>query len=69
MIAEGVETEDQKRFLAQTGCREMQGFLFSRALPEDQIADVMVSLRNKLGSQDSAGLASPRGVRKAASLS
>jgi diguanylate cyclase (GGDEF)-like protein len=30
IIAEGVEREDQKAFLVEHGCTEMQGFLFSR---------------------------------------
>lgn len=33
LIAEGVETEAQMRFLREQGCCEMQGFLISRPLP------------------------------------
>ncbi|MBL8415759.1 MAG: EAL domain-containing protein [Propionivibrio sp.] len=33
VIAEGVESEDQRDFLATQGCRVYQGYLFSRPLP------------------------------------
>ncbi len=33
VIAEGVETEAQREFLAGLGCQHYQGYLFSRALP------------------------------------
>ena len=32
-LAEGIETEAQRRFLLEHGCQLGQGFLFSRALP------------------------------------
>jgi diguanylate cyclase (GGDEF)-like protein/PAS domain S-box-containing protein len=38
VIAEGVETEAQKQFLSRHGCKEMQGFLFSRPLPAEECA-------------------------------
>jgi EAL domain-containing protein (putative c-di-GMP-specific phosphodiesterase class I) len=35
--AEGVETEQQREMLLSFGCTEMQGDLFSRALPVSEI--------------------------------
>ena len=35
VIAEGVETEDQRKFLAANGCRFYQGYLFARPMPVD----------------------------------
>jgi len=36
-IAEGIETEDQRSFLVDRACGLGQGYLFSRAVPLDQI--------------------------------
>ena len=33
VIAEGVETQAQRDFLARSGCNAFQGYFFSRALP------------------------------------
>jgi diguanylate cyclase (GGDEF)-like protein/PAS domain S-box-containing protein len=40
-VAEGVETEEQARFLRIQGCDEMQGFLFSEPLPPEQAAEML----------------------------
>ncbi len=37
VVAEGVETEAQRDFLLERQCRVMQGFLFARPLPADEI--------------------------------
>jgi len=39
IVAEGVETADQATFLAHNGCEAMQGYLFARAMPADEVAE------------------------------
>ncbi|HYA41113.1 MAG TPA: EAL domain-containing protein [Syntrophobacteraceae bacterium] len=41
VIAEGVETEDQLEFLRDHGCDQVQGFIFSRPLPAEQLKDYL----------------------------
>jgi diguanylate cyclase (GGDEF)-like protein len=42
--AEGVETEDQRRCLSDEGCTEVQGYLYSKPLPPDQISTLLGKL-------------------------
>jgi diguanylate cyclase (GGDEF)-like protein len=41
LVAEGVETEDQLEFLRGQGCKVVQGYLFCRPLPADDIYDYL----------------------------
>lgn len=52
VLAEGVETEEQLRFLQLHGCDEMQGFLVSRPLPAEELAGFLQS-RVQRGPGDS----------------
>ncbi|GIZ53103.1 putative bifunctional diguanylate cyclase/phosphodiesterase [Noviherbaspirillum aridicola] len=38
VVAEGVENEDQRRFLHENGCDDVQGFHFGRPMPADAFA-------------------------------
>jgi EAL domain-containing protein (putative c-di-GMP-specific phosphodiesterase class I) len=40
VTAEGVETEEQLRFLQLLRCDEIQGYFFSKPLPADKLASV-----------------------------
>lgn len=40
-LAEGVETAEQRELLAQLGCQQMQGYLFSPAIPSDALSDLI----------------------------
>ncbi|MGY4161103.1 diguanylate cyclase (GGDEF)-like protein [Bradyrhizobium sp. USDA 4461] len=45
--AEGVETEQQRNLLRILGCTEMQGYLFSRPVPDLEIRELLSSHREK----------------------
>jgi len=50
-IAEGVETEAERRFLLQAGCAEGQGYLYSHPLPPGEIARVLRSRQQRAEPQ------------------
>ena len=50
VVAEGVETRDQLRFLEVRGCNEMQGYYFSKPLPAEQL--VAYLRKQRAGSED-----------------
>jgi EAL domain-containing protein (putative c-di-GMP-specific phosphodiesterase class I) len=43
IIAEGVESREQLRFLQEHGCPQVQGFYFSRRLPAEQFQQLLKS--------------------------
>ena len=47
--AEGVETEAQREMLRALGCTEMQGYLFSRAVPAVEVRRMLLG-RGKIGA-------------------
>ena len=54
--AEGVETKEQMDTVRAEGCTEMQGFLFSRPLPIDELERLLqASCKGEAGGQGGAG--------------
>jgi diguanylate cyclase (GGDEF)-like protein len=45
VTAEGVETGEQSDFLVAVGCNVLQGYLFSRAVPAEEIASLLLNPR------------------------
>ncbi len=50
IVAEGVETDSQLEFLRNNGCDIVQGFLFSRPLPEEEL-DRLLGISNENGME------------------
>jgi EAL domain-containing protein (putative c-di-GMP-specific phosphodiesterase class I) len=46
VIAEGVETEEQRAFLARHDCHGYQGYLFSRPLPIEEFEEFAARVRH-----------------------
>ncbi len=42
-VAEGVETASQQRLLTALGCEEVQGFLYSRAVPIEKVPELIAA--------------------------
>jgi diguanylate cyclase (GGDEF)-like protein len=51
IVAEGVETIEQDQFLRDHSCDEIQGFLFSKPIPSDQITELLRRSRPAVNSQ------------------
>ena len=41
VVAEGVETDEQAALMLELGCDQMQGYLFSRPVPPDEVPDLL----------------------------
>jgi diguanylate cyclase (GGDEF)-like protein len=58
VVAEGVETPEQRALLVQMGCPAGQGYFFSRPVPADELRALMVA--GTLGAELPAGVVGPR---------
>lgn len=53
VIAEGVETKEHEDFLIKEGCDEVQGFRYSRPVPEHELIDFVKNYNGDLASFES----------------
>ena len=44
VVAEGVETDEQASILREEGCHDLQGYLFHRPMPADQLTALLQQL-------------------------
>jgi EAL domain-containing protein (putative c-di-GMP-specific phosphodiesterase class I) len=51
VVAEGVETAEQRAALAELGCTSAQGHLFFAALPAERIAGTLLELSRNAGGK------------------
>jgi EAL domain-containing protein (putative c-di-GMP-specific phosphodiesterase class I) len=51
VIAEGVETEEQRRLLARSGCYAYQGYLFGKPMPIDDFQRLAAASRKSISRQ------------------
>lgn len=48
VIAEGVETKEQKEFIVQNGCTSIQGYFYSRPIPTEQMQKFLLQAKTLL---------------------
>lgn len=51
VVAEGVETEEQRIILEELGCDQMQGYLFSHPMSEEKLVSLMKQLNTNFQSR------------------
>jgi len=57
VIAEGVETEAQERFLTELGCDQAQGYLYAKPLSADDFRQMQIDLKYQATSKPAASTA------------
>ena len=65
VTAEGIETEEQKSFLALIGCNDLQGFHFSRPVAAERIADLVGAAQAPASAMQAAAVAAASSGLKA----
>jgi diguanylate cyclase (GGDEF)-like protein len=68
LVAEGVETEEQRTHLVRLGCEQAQGFLFARPVPAAEVAAALAGTRREVSPPALPGPRPPAPVTDAATL-
>lgn len=50
VIAEGIETIEQADYMESIGCQELQGYLYSRPVPADEIVSLVMEDKKRISS-------------------
>jgi len=66
VVAEGVETPGQREWLARAGCAVAQGFLFTRALPAEELVQWLEKERGSWSPRRLAAVPGPHAGARAA---
>jgi diguanylate cyclase (GGDEF)-like protein/PAS domain S-box-containing protein len=64
VVAEGVETREQRSFLEKHKCTEAQGFHFSRALKAEAFGDLLRAAPSRIARRRSSGKSSLKGTSR-----
>jgi sensor c-di-GMP phosphodiesterase-like protein len=66
VVAEGVETPGQREWLAHAGCAVAQGYLFTRALPAEELVQWLERERGGWSPRRLSALPGPQAGARAA---
>jgi EAL domain-containing protein (putative c-di-GMP-specific phosphodiesterase class I) len=59
VVAEGVETEEQRKLLRLLRCDQMQGYLFSRPVAKDELENLLRSDLSKAAAEPAGSCPNP----------
>jgi len=68
VLPEGVETPEQLEFLRRHGCKEYQGYLFSRPCAAEAVSDFSSSKAHRIGSSLKGRAERPRADQRSAQI-